>query len=128
VGGRAEAIEKAKLEIMHEVETREHWPVLDAAIEKLCAQMSAPRRQYDPSSADFSSRRGSRNTADPVDAPVIDRSLQDIITGWRFSKWILGIIFVAVVGWGLPFWADSCAQRVTHEPAPTVTVTPTDNL
>jgi hypothetical protein len=47
----------------------------------------------------------------PISGPAMDgKSLQDIIMGWRLGKWMLAIIFVAVVGWGLPFWADSCAR------------------
>jgi hypothetical protein len=60
VGGRTEAIEKAKAEVMHEVETRESWPVLDAALEKLCAEFESrePRRAGDQDDADWTGERG----------------------------------------------------------------------
>jgi hypothetical protein len=83
--------------------TAAEWQAFVAERNRMLADTKrAPRRMDDPSDSEFGEKR---ETAFPV-----DRSLQDIIMGWRFGKWVLGIVFVAVVGWGLPFWADSCAS------------------
>jgi Fe2+ transport system protein B len=55
--------------------------------------------------------------------------LQDLVTSWRFFRWFGMILIVVILGWGVTYWADSCAsniaeQRVlhyeqTHSPVPT---------
>jgi len=70
-------------------------------------------------------RQLGRDYADPVDSqfgehresafPLPDPSLKDIIVGWRAGKWLLGIFLIALIGWGFPFWADSCASQRTEK-------------
>ena len=63
---------------------------------------------------------------------VSDQTLSEIILGWRFTKWIAGIILIVAVGWVLPFYASSCAASKAEEdfahkevPLPTMTITVT---
>ena len=90
----------------------EHKLVHDAHMKDLHPATSIPQsgisplgRAYaDPSDAQFTEHRESAFSG-------TDQSLREIIVGWKFSKWILGLVVIAVVGWILPFWADSCAAR-----------------
>jgi hypothetical protein len=127
VGGREEAIEAAKREVIAEVEKRERWPVLDKACEDLRASIAEiaarqPRRENDPPSVDFRTYAAPRPAGDQPE----NRTMQEIFLGWRFSKWLVGLVLVGVIGWALPFWADSCSRaQYWGKTAPTIAVTAT---
>jgi len=90
VGGRAEAIERAKAEVITEIESREHWPVLDKAIAEMCAKLDAcsPRRTTDAEGADWTGKR-------PRLMPTgEDEELGDMRRGWRVGRWILIAVLV----------------------------------
>jgi len=55
-----------------------------------------------------------------------EQTFRDMVVGWRFSKWLLGILLVVIVGWALPFWADSCSrQQYWGREAPAIVASPT---
>lgn len=75
-----------------------------------------------------------RREADPVGAEFTDvreyefgdgKTLSEVVAGWRFVKYIVGIIIVVAVGWVLPFWADSCASSKAEKAATHYEVVPT---
>jgi hypothetical protein len=73
---------------------------------------SSPQIGLSPLGRDYSAPADSQFTEKRESAfSGPDQSLREIIVGWKFSKWILGLVLVAVMGWGLPFWADSCASQ-----------------
>jgi len=128
VGGRAEAIDKAKAEVIREVESRDSWPVLDrvvaetrAAIADICRR--APRRATDPPEYDYSGVVMGRY-APPEDE---DREMGDIRRVWRTTTWlgktIVGAVVVALVGLSLALLLQSYTiERAHSEPEPAVTV------
>jgi hypothetical protein len=112
----------------------EHKLVHAEYVKELNASKPAPEKNMSPLGRDYN---------DPADSQFLehresaftgsDQSLREIIVGWRFSKWILGLVIIAVVGWVLPFWADSCSRSeywgktpptivktVAPSPAPTI--------
>ena len=54
--------------------------------------------------------RGLEQPSLTVEKPL-SRDLQDITTGWRIGKWLVMILIIAVVGWSISFWANSCAYN-----------------
>jgi hypothetical protein len=56
--------------------------------------------------------RAPRRKGDSVDQVFGGMSLIPEITfSYRFFKWLLMVSIVIALGWGLPFWADSCASK-----------------
>jgi hypothetical protein len=45
----------------------------------------------------------------PIEKPL-SKDLQDITTGWRVGKWLGMVLIIAIIGWSISFWANSCAQ------------------
>jgi hypothetical protein len=73
--------------------------------------------------------REPRRATDPSDLSFGGVSIiPELSFSYKMAKWVLMAVVVVALGWGLPFWADSCAQQATHAPAPTATSTPIDNL
>jgi len=83
------------------------------------------KAEHEERHAAYETSLTARDYADPADSqfgehretafPLPDPSLKDIIVGWRAGKWLLGILIIALVGWALPFWADSCASQRTEK-------------
>lgn len=52
--------------------------------------------------------------------------VRDMTVGWRVGRWLVALVLVAVVGWLLPFWADSCSrQQYWGKETPALVVSPT---
>jgi hypothetical protein len=129
VGGRAEAIELAKNEVMTAVEQRASWPVLDRVVAEIRQSIAdicrrAPRRASDPPEYDYSGIVMGRY------APPEDEQMGDIRRAWRTTTWlgkaIVGAVVVALVGLSLALVMQSYTIERAHiepEPQPTVTVT-----
>lgn len=108
VGGQGEAIAKSKAEIEAEHQTF-HDEYVAERDKELASRFEAQKMTLFPG----------------------DQTFRDMVVGWRFSKWLLGILLVIVVGWALPFWADSCTSRNAEQigapepPSHVLTPTPT---
>jgi hypothetical protein len=79
------------------------------------------RRIEDPPDSEFTERRESAFPELQIKTDI----LGDMMTGWRVGRWIAALALIAVIGWVLPFWADSCASnraeqnRIHSEQTPT---------
>ncbi len=127
VGGRAEAIEAAKREVIAEIESRESWPVLDRVAAELrqCIEehlRAAPRRSTDPETADWFAHRGGAAPEETADR----RTLTEVLLGYNALKWAVRAVIAALIVFGVTYWADSCsrANYWGSEP-PIVAPTPT---
>ena len=79
--------------------------------------------------------REPRRKDDSEDVNFAGTSLfPEIAFSYRFFKWLTMLAIVILLGWGLPFWADSCASKdlektsgsepATHVLTPSPGVTP----
>jgi len=103
VGGRGEAIAQAKAEV-----SEEHQAFHDEYVAGRDRELA------------------SRFEAQQKSGLLGEQTFRDMVVGWRFSKWLLGILLVVIVGWALPFWADSCSrQQYWGREAPAIIASPT---
>jgi len=67
------------------------------------------RDPNDPSDAQFLEKRESA-------FPTGDqRTLFELILGWGILKWVITGACMALIVWGVTFWASSCAEKAAHE-------------
>jgi len=70
-----------------------------------------PRRREDDAA-------GENHRHERSDFPTGDqRTLFELILGWSIVKWLIAGACMALVVWGVAFWASSCAEQAEHAKA-----------
>ena len=104
---------------MEQIASELHEKTHNDHMDRYHGQVQETRRASDAPDADFTERR----------MAVFPESFSEMTVGWKLGKWLLMIIIIGVIGWLLPYWADSCAasnyEKISEpEPATHVLETP----
>jgi hypothetical protein len=122
---RLEALEK-RVALIPEEHERKHSEHLSEShsIEK--------RRRTDELETDYTICR-----TEPVmltasqSSGVSTQTLQDALTTWRVGRWLIAALLIIGLGWGISYWATSCAEnnalhkeQAIEQPSTTSTASP----
>ena len=105
--------------------TREDTSDRQRLAEELVAYKQQIKAAVDAVAIDLSEYRGSFKS--PRRAKAEDGEAQiegDMQRAWRVGKWVIMVACVALLTYGVSFWADSCSRaKYWGATAPTITVT-----
>lgn len=99
---------------------------LDVALESAVLAERAEHRDFHQEHLDTLHGEEQRPLDNVAAAFALPDVVKDMTVGWRLGRWLVALVLVAVIGWALPFWADSCSrQQYWGEDPPAIVASPT---